>query len=167
MRQNYYYAFTLLELLIVLTIIAIISCAAFPAYQTLIIRMHAKAEIFSLYRAIQLTRSEAIKNNAIATICPSTDHLHCGGNWQDGYLVFIDNRGDGQVDAEDKLVKYFPPMQNMGVIEWKSFPKHCYLQMAPSGFPNNQNGTFYYTASSGAYKISLIVSKVGRIRVKN
>ncbi|MGD9153038.1 MAG: GspH/FimT family pseudopilin [Gammaproteobacteria bacterium] len=163
--RKYYFAFTLLELLIVLTIIAIISCVAFPAYQTLVARMHAKIEIFRLYRAIQLTRSEAIKNNAIATICPGNDHLHCGGNWQDGYLVFIDNRGDGKVDPEDKLVKYFPAMHDGGVIEWNSFPKRHYLQMAPSGFTNNQNGTFYYTAAKGGYKISLIVSKVGRIRV--
>ena len=166
MRKNYF-GFALLELILVLVIIAILCGLAFPAYQNLIIRTHAKVEIFRLYRAIQLTRSEAVKNNTIATICPSSDHKHCGGNWQDGYLVFIDNRSDGKVDPEDRLVKYFPSMHHGGVIDWKSFPKRHYLQMAPSGFPNNQNGTFCYTSVKGAYKISLIISKVGRMRIKS
>lgn len=165
MRKNYF-AFTLLEMIVVLTIVAIISCMAFPAYQNIIARMHAKAAMFRLYRAIQLTRSEAIKNNTIATICPSADHLSCGGNWQDGYLVFIDYRGDGKVDPEDRLIKFFPAMHDGGMIEWKGFPRRHCLQMAPSGFPNSQDGTFYYTAAKGGYKISLIVSKVGRIRIE-
>jgi hypothetical protein len=37
--------------------------------------------------------------------------------------------------------------------------------MTPEGFTNNQNGTFYYRAASG-YKISLIISKTGRMRVE-
>ena len=83
--------FTLLELLVAMVIIVIICCIGFPVYKNLSARMHAKVEIFRLYRAIQLTRSEAIKNGIMATICPSSDHQHCRGQWQDGYLVFIDN----------------------------------------------------------------------------
>jgi len=88
-----------------------------------------------------------------------------GGGWKNGYLIFIDKRSDGQVDIEDELIKYFPAMRGGGVIEWKSFPKRSYLQMSPLGFTNNQDGTFYYTTAKGGYKISLIVSKTGRVRI--
>lgn len=157
--------FTLLELLIAMTILAIICSIGFPAYSRLSTRIHAKAAIMRLYRAIQLTRSEAIKNGVIATICPSSDHKHCGGAWQNGYLIFVDNRASGEVDPEDRLIKYFPASSGKGIITWKSFPKYDYLQMTPQGFTNNQDGTFCYHAANG-YKISLIISKTGRMRMK-
>jgi len=81
--KKHYFAFTLLELLIVITIIAILCGIAFPAYRYLTAKMHAKVEIFRLYRAIELTKSEAIKANAITTICPSSDHSHCGGGLEE------------------------------------------------------------------------------------
>ena len=165
MHKNYI-GFTLLELLIVLIIVAIMCGIGFPAYQHLMAKVRADAAIFRLYRAIQLTRSEAIKHNAIATICPSSDQHHCIGKWQDGYLIFIDQRGDGQIDPEDKIIKIFPALQGKGSIVWKSFPKHNYLQMTPQGFPNNQNGTFYYTAAHNLYKIDLIINKTGRLRIQ-
>lgn len=164
MYKNYT-AFTLLELLAAMVIAAIICCIGFPVYRNLVARTHAKAQILRLYRAIQLTRSEAIKNGVITTICPSFDHRHCGGAWQDGYLVFIDNRGDGKVDPEDRLVKYFPALSGKGALIWNGFPKYDYLQMTPQGFTNNQDGTFCYHAING-YKISLIISKTGRMRIE-
>jgi hypothetical protein len=64
------------------------------------------------------------------------------------------------------LVKYFPASPGKGTIAWKSFPKNNYLQMTPQGFTNNQDGTFYYVAAGGKYKISLIISKTGRMRIE-
>jgi type IV fimbrial biogenesis protein FimT len=156
--------FTLLELLIVMVIVAITCSVGLPAYTYVVEKMRAEIVISRLYRAVQLTRSTAIKNNAVATICPSVDKQHCAETWRDGYLVFIDARADGQVDAEDKLIKYFPAVRGQGSLLWKSFPQRNYLQMTALGFTNNQNGTFYYTSASNMHKISLIVSKTGRLR---
>ena len=137
-----------------------------PVYHSLIAKVRADATVTQLYRAVYLARSEAIKRNVVVTLCSSQDHYNCSGDWKGGYLVFVDQRSDGRVDAEDIVIKTFSAIKGDGYIVWKSFPRRNYLQMSPQGFTNNQNGTFYYypEKNSENYTRSLIVSKTGRVR---
>ncbi len=148
--------FTLLELLIALTIVIVLCAVGIPSYQNFIAKSRTDAVMNQLYRAIQLTRSEAIKRNSLATLCATSDDRHCSNDWSKGYLITID----------DQVIKVFHPLKGQGKLSWKGFPNKPFLQMTQEGFTNHQNGTFFYQLKDKNIRDArkLIVSKTGRIR---
>lgn len=159
--------FTLIELLIVLAIAGILCLAGIPSFKYLTERLRADLAVSQLYRAIQLTRSEAIKTNAIATLCPTDDGYQCGKDWSNGYMVFIDREANGRVDSHDPIIHFFKPVKGKGVIAWKNFRSLNYLQMTPLGNTNAQNGTFSYCTNDKQICRNLIVSLSGRVRTQD
>ena len=158
--------FTLLELLITLTIFMILIGIAIPSYRIISERNQANAEIIQLYRTIQLARSEAIKHNEIMCLCGSSNQKSCDGDWSAGYILFVDKDANGVVGASEMIVQSIHRIAKGGQLSWKGFPNRNYLQFLPLGITNNQNGTFTYLLNKGApqFKKSLIISKLGRVR---
>jgi len=73
--------FTIIELLTVVTILAIVSGIAAPSFRSLIGTMNTKSAAFDLISDLTTARSEAIKRNASASIAP------VGGDWSKGWTI--------------------------------------------------------------------------------
>jgi len=82
--------FTLLELMITLVIAALFLTVGVPSYLNLIRNSRAATNANELVTALTLARSEAVRRAANVTICRSADGAACGGNWTDGWIVFVD-----------------------------------------------------------------------------
>jgi type IV fimbrial biogenesis protein FimT len=82
--------FTLVELIIVLTIAGVLATLAAPNIQKFIASNRLTAQVNSLLADISATRSVAIKRNTDAGICASTTGTSCtpSGNWASGWLVY-------------------------------------------------------------------------------
>ena len=87
--------FSLLELLLALSLAALIAAAAIPAWQQLLDRSRATAEINRLIATIQYARSQAVHRRQTVTLCPADGQLGCGGDWARGIIVFADGNSDG------------------------------------------------------------------------
>ena len=74
--------FTLVEMMVVISIIAILAAIAIPSFQSLIRNERVKSASYNLFASLTVARSEAIKRNADVTIAPVT-----AGSWQDGWQV--------------------------------------------------------------------------------
>jgi type IV fimbrial biogenesis protein FimT len=95
MRQA---GFTLLELLLVVTILGIATMIAVPAYTRLMANQQAKAASTALYMAMVKARSEAIKRNVNITIGANAS------GWQGGWtLQDLTNNAGINIDAESAL----------------------------------------------------------------
>jgi len=82
--------FTLVELLVAMTIVAILMAIAIPSYNALILNTTASQYANSMAESALLARGEAIRRNAAVTVCISTDGATCGsgsGGWEQGWLV--------------------------------------------------------------------------------
>ena len=160
--------FTFLEILITLTIAMNLCALAIPGFKTILGNIHAEMAMSQLYRAIQLTRSEAIKTNSIVTICPSEDGYQCHFDWSKGYIVFIDKNANGEIDPEDQIIHVFNSVKGGGKMIWKNFRHKNYLQMNSLGLTTSQKGTFIYCAKdkNSAFTRALIVNISGRLRVE-
>lgn len=80
--------FTLVELLVVMTIVAILAAIAIPSYNSLSLNTTASQYASSMAESALLARSEAIRRNATVTVCVSADGTTCGsGGWEQGWLV--------------------------------------------------------------------------------
>lgn len=158
--------FTLIELVIVLAIVSLLCLIGIPSFKHMTETIHADLAVSQLYRAIQLTRSEAIKTNSIATLCPSSNGYQCEKDWSKGYIVFVDRQANGSVDSDDQIIHFFKPVKGDGIITWQNFRGFDYLQMTPLGNTNAQNGTFTYYSADKKISHKLVVSLPGRVRIE-
>lgn len=100
-------AFTLIELMITLLVVAILASVAVPAYQTMVKNNRLTTQVNELVTALLYARSEAVKRSAPVAVCASTDTSSCSGSntWDTGWIVFIDEDDDLTVDGTDNIIR--------------------------------------------------------------
>jgi type IV fimbrial biogenesis protein FimT len=91
--------FTLYELLITVLVIGVILSLAVPNMQDFTRNSRMTSTANDMHAAFHLARSESSRAKTNITICPSADGASCGGTWEDGYIVFVDDDGDLTVDG--------------------------------------------------------------------
>jgi len=81
--------FTLVELVITLTIAGILLAIAAPNFSGFLARNRLSAQINDLSTDISIARAEAIKRNTGAGVCTSNTGTGCvAGNWASGWLAY-------------------------------------------------------------------------------
>jgi type IV fimbrial biogenesis protein FimT len=85
--------FTMIELLVTLTVAGILMGIAFPAFNSFLKNDRDLGQINSLVSSFSYARSEAVKRGANSVaVCPSADGQNCDtGPWSEGWIVkYID-----------------------------------------------------------------------------
>lgn len=89
--------FSLFELLIVLSIIAIVTMFAAPALTTLYFNSKSTTDINRLVRTLNYARNFAILEALPVMLCPESQRNECGNDWSKGVLVFVMRNGQNQL----------------------------------------------------------------------
>jgi prepilin-type N-terminal cleavage/methylation domain-containing protein len=108
--------FTLVELIVTITIVGILAALAAPAITTLIANQRLSSQANDLLSDLTFSRSEAIKRasgTTGVTICKTADpnaatpdcNTTAATAWTAGRIVFIDNNADGVRDAGDEILR--------------------------------------------------------------
>ena len=101
--------FTMIQLMIALTIVAILTGVAIPSYKYITNTSRIAGEINNLLGDMQYARFQAIKQGQTITICSSTTGTSCTGvsgtTWNTGWIVFDDANGNGTVDAGESVIR--------------------------------------------------------------
>jgi type IV fimbrial biogenesis protein FimT len=82
---------TLVELMVTVSIVAIILAFVKPSIQSILIKNRIVAEINEMSSVIQYARHHAIDEQAQVIVCPSKDYFVCSTDWNDPKIVFIDD----------------------------------------------------------------------------
>ncbi len=98
--------FTLVELMVTVAIVAILAAIAFPSFEATMRSNRVATATNELQASISLARSEAMRNPNGAAICTSRAGTACDGEWSDGWLVWVDTDGDGQLDSGERVVRF-------------------------------------------------------------
>jgi type IV fimbrial biogenesis protein FimT len=80
--------FSLIEMMVVVSIMAILASIAFPAFNDALLSTKLRSYANNFIVSTYLARGEAIKRNAIVTLCVSANGTSCGaGGWEQGWIV--------------------------------------------------------------------------------
>lgn len=80
--------FTLIELMVTIAIVAILLGIAVPSFNSIVLNMKLTSYANDLVASTLLARSEAIKRNAVVSLCVSSNGTSCGtGGWEQGWIV--------------------------------------------------------------------------------
>ncbi len=99
--------FTLIELMVTVTVLAVLAMIAVPSFDAAILSNKLGGFSNNFVASAQLARSEAIKRNSVVRLCRSADGASCAtsGNWQQGWIVFHDADNDSVVDSDETVIQ--------------------------------------------------------------
>ena len=98
MKKRHQNGFTLYELLITMLIVGVVLSFGIPNLSEFTANSRLSSTANDLHASFQLARSAAARSKTNITICASANALtagaNCGGTWDQGYIVFVDDDGD-------------------------------------------------------------------------
>ena len=78
--------FTLIELMVTVSILATVLAIGVPSFRSLIENNRIRSVTNDLVAALQFARSEAVKRGIPVTLCSSSDQASCSGAWINGWV---------------------------------------------------------------------------------
>ena len=144
--------FTLIELMVTLSVAAIVMVVGVPSYQNLTADQHSVTSVNELVTAMHLARSHALKSGKHVTVCRSANKLTCSetrGDWSEGWIVFVNKSqaGTGVRDADEELLRVFDALHgNVTLKPSGSFDD--FVSFRPTG-DTDFAGTWQYCDDRG------------------
>ncbi len=166
MKCRKHQGITALELMVTMTIVAILLATGVPAFKNYGWNLRMRTAMDSLQTDLNLARGLAISHNIQTIICPATDSTGCSGNseWQNGWIVFTDLNGDRNKQAGEPLRKHANAIEFLGV---NSSQSRSSIRFYPNGSAPGTNISITFCDSRGArYASKILVSNSGRIRTQ-
>jgi type IV fimbrial biogenesis protein FimT len=155
---------TLIELMLALSVLAIISIATIPGLSTLIYNVRMSSSVNELIHSLHGARQNARVTGFTTTVCSSRDGKQCqtDDQWEKGWLVFANSDADvpPQVDADELILDVRGPVHNMHI----SANRRAFI-MRPFGL-RSTNGTLTWCDRRGSdYARAVVVSFTGKPRI--
>lgn len=96
--ENHHNGFTMIELLVTVTILGIATIIAIPALNEFIIKNKADSEVIALQRFVLTARNAAINSGQQVTICPLSAGT-CTNDWNKSISMFINTTDPTKYNA--------------------------------------------------------------------
>mgnify|MGYP001812069244 FL=1 len=115
MKNRLQNGFTLYELLITVLVVGVILTLGIPNLSEFSANSRLTGAANDLHASFQLARSEAARAKTNITICASADpfaaNADCGGTWEQGFIVFLDDDGDlARAGAAETVLRAHGPL---------------------------------------------------------
>ena len=158
-------AFTLIELLMSVAIVALLAGIGLPPMGRLVERHRANAAMNTLTAHMQLARIAAISRNRRAVLCPTSDGARCvaGNDWSPGWMMFIDEDGNRQPDHADDILQVDLQAASPH-LRITSNSGRAQLRYLPDGTSAGSNLTVSVCTPDGQLLGQVIVNNIGRPR---
>jgi len=156
--------FTLIELMVTISIFAILATIALPSFTALVTSQRLASENTNLKLAFASARSEALTRATRVTVCQSDNGTACTtGGWATGHVVFVDRITAGTIDDGDEILKVSAAIASGDAMRPSNAASAVSYNAA--GLPST-NITID-TCKSGFSGARLTIYATGRIRTEN
>ena len=115
---------TLLELMIVVTLLGILAAIGVPGLRELVLANRQNGLVNELVSSLQFARNEAVTarggqqgGGLTVNVCPANQNANgCEADWSRGWIVFRDMDGDGAFDGgTDEVLRVSSPVEGITI----------------------------------------------------
>jgi type IV fimbrial biogenesis protein FimT len=160
--------FTLIELIVTLSIAAIVLSVGVPSFRGVIMDNRLVSQANQFVTSVKMARSAAVRYQRPATVCSSANFdaavPTCSANtdWSDGWIVWVDKNRDALTDANE-IISVFGPINNASTLSSGTASSFTY---DARGFATTGGGDLTLCDSRTSEMGRLIrVNSVGRTNV--
>jgi type IV fimbrial biogenesis protein FimT len=138
MNRHKQHGFTLLEMMLTITVAAVIMGLAIPNMSQFMRNNRVTAASNDLLAATYKAKTESIKNRSWTVLCaasaPKAAVPACNGTFSQGWIVFVDTNNNGKIDGAETVSLRHDALDNS--LSAKAVPagNGKYISYAPSGF---------------------------------
>ena len=170
--------FTLVELMIALSIASILLMLAVPSMEDAAINAKLRSQANAFLASLHFARSEGIKRNRRVVVCKSASGTSCVADdgatgWEQGWIVFQDTNNDGLRSGDEIIIERNQALDS-GFVLAGNDTVDDYVSFHPSGTTLPVGGGFQagtLTLCRSTPTISpngrrIIISSVGRMRIE-
>ncbi len=157
--------FTFIELLITLTLVAILLTIANMTYAHATYTVHTNLAKTKLNASLMTARTKAISSGVDVVLCPSNSQESCAGSprWDAGWIVFVDLNEDEQYQSSDILIERQKKLDSR--VHIATSVGRTKIQMQPNGGNAGSNASFTFCDPRGYKKaFALIMNNNGILR---
>ena len=163
--------FTLVELMVTISILVILTAIALPSFRSLIQSNRAKTETADFLSYLQTARVEAIREGQTVTLCGSTNGTSCNATtdyWETGWILFSDPNANQTVDAGETVLKIGQPFSSTDTLRSNASLKGVTFNR--EGFAQGLTGTVTFTLHTSPLNAKatrcILINVVGRAQVQ-
>ena len=168
--------FTLVEMLIAMSILAILIAIAAPSLRDFVMDVRLTGQANDLMADLMLARSEAVKRDSRMALCPrksdmgkdgkkSGDSCSSGNQWDNGWMVVVDGDADGDRDAGTFSLTVRDTLSGSNKIKNDSKGPKGAVIFGPTGATTSTVVTFFTLCDSREKGRQIVVQPTGRAAV--
>lgn len=161
--------FTLLELVIVVTIGAIMVTMALPGFASLLESNRRATTSNLLVASLMHARSEAVTRRHPVSVCPIDATRSCRDDpdWNAGWMVFLDAGRQGRPDSDDDILRVVERPEGASRLRIGTTSGRRLVRYQPTGTAGGSNLTLSIcSADSGEILGLVVVNRTGRARYR-
>lgn len=158
--------FTLIEVLVTMTIAAILGTTAVPAFHSMLQRNKIASEINTFVTHLNYARSEAIMQSTRVVMCRSRDGKTCQrtNGWHEGWITFADKNANRERDDDEVVLRVVADYKDNGVLITSGRRRRVVFQT--TGFTPGTNATYTFCDPDyPEFAKAIILSNSGRARL--
>lgn len=155
--------FTLMELMVTISIAAILMTIAIPSFIDFVRNNRLTAQANDFVLALTYAKSEAVKRGVRVTVCSRQNDTSCAGSttWDSGWLVFVDANGNGSIDTGEEILRVRSPLEGGNTLRSGSGQR---VTFQSTGYSPGFNNTFRLCDVRGTSSArQLVLSFQGRV----
>lgn len=140
-------AFTLVELLVGIAIVAILAAVAMPSLNRFIVNMRVDNQVSELNRLLLIARNTSVNTSQNVVICPIIEET-CTDDWTKQISVFIDTNQNNDFDAGEEIIRVKSALNNKDKFQYSGGAALIYNSLG--NLPIN-NSTFQFSYCPNGY----------------
>ena len=143
MDKRTQHGFTLYELLITVLIVGVVLTVGVPNMLAFNQNSRMTGTANDIHSAFHLARSESSRAKTNITVCASSNSMDadsdCGGTWDQGFIVFVDENGDlSRSGAGETVLRAYPAVDDSITLAVEN--NATYFSFASTGLGRNNVG---------------------------
>lgn len=155
--------FTFIELLITLTLLAIVLAIAIPTFTATADSLRQRTQVNQLLADLNFARSRAITTRRPVSICAGESGCDGLKKWSGQVLIFDDFDGNGALDEGDVTLRT-TRIAASHAWNWRNFRKQRHMTYKPDGTTHSLNGSFVLCQHDAALR-KIVINITGRSRL--